>query len=78
MKNSETVFIWVLVCFEENKSESLNISKFNINYLLISLVFKLINEPHREKTCLCHMQTTKAQNSLRIHAVWLAPLFFAA
>ena len=69
MKNSETVLIWVLVCFEENKSESLNISKFNINDLFISLVFKLINEPHHEKTCLCHMRTTKAQNSLRIHAV---------
>ena len=26
-------------------------------------------EPHHEKTCLCHMQTTKAQISLRIHAV---------
>ena len=29
---------------------------------------------HHEKTCLCHMQTTKVQISLRIHAVWSAPL----
>ena len=35
-------------------------------------------EPHYEKTCLCHMQTTKAQISLRIRAVWLAPSLFTA
>ena len=34
--------------------------------------------PHHEKTCFCHMWTTKAQFSLRIHAVWAAPLLFAA
>ena len=27
-------------------------------------------EPHHEKTCLCHMRTTKAQISLRICTVW--------
>ena len=37
-----------------------------------------INEPHHEKTCLCHMRTTKAQVSLLIHAVWPAPLLFTA
>ena len=31
-----------------------------------------------KKTYLCHMRTTKAQISLRIHAVWSAPLLFAA
>ena len=30
------------------------------------------------KRVLCHMRTTKAQISLRIHAVWSAPLFLAA
>ena len=30
------------------------------------------------KPCLCHMLTTKAQISLRIRAVWSAPLLFAA
>ena len=30
------------------------------------------------KCVLCHMQTTKAQISLRIPAVWSAPLLFAA
>ena len=35
-------------------------------------------EPHHEKTCLCHLQTTKVQISLRIRAVWSAPLLFAA
>ena len=32
-------------------------------------------EPCHEKTCLCHMLTTKVQISLRICAVWSAPLF---
>ena len=27
-------------------------------------------EPHHEKTCLCHMQSTKVQTSLRTRAVW--------
>ena len=30
------------------------------------------------KHILCHMRTTKVQISLRIHAVWSAPLLFAA
>ena len=34
-------------------------------------------EPRHEKTCFSHMQTTKVQISLRIHAVWSAPLLFA-
>ena len=36
------------------------------------------NRPHHEKTCFCHMWTTKAQICLRIHTVWSAPLLFAA
>ena len=35
-------------------------------------------EPWREKACLCHMWTTKAQISLRIRAVCSVPLVFAA
>ena len=35
-------------------------------------------EPRHEKTCLCYMWTTKTQISLHIHAVWSAPLLFAA
>ena len=38
----------------------------------------LMYEPRHEKTCFCHMQTTKVKISLRIHAVWSAPLLFAA
>ena len=30
------------------------------------------------ETCFCHMRTTKAQTSLRIHTVWSAPLLFTA
>ena len=36
------------------------------------------NEPCHEKTCLCHMQTTKTQISLRICAVWSGSLLFTA
>ena len=35
-------------------------------------------EPHHEKTCFCHMRTTKAQISLRIRAIWWVPLLLAA
>ena len=35
-------------------------------------------KPRHEKTCLYHIQTTKAQISLRIRTVWPAPLLFAA
>ena len=34
-----------------------------------------IYEPCHEKTCLCHMQPTKAQISLYIRAVWSATVF---
>ena len=39
---------------------------------------KSIFEPRHKKTCICHMRTTKAQISMRIRAVWSAPLLFAA
>ena len=35
-------------------------------------------EPRHEKTCFMPVRTTKAQISLRIRAVWSAPLLFAA
>ena len=35
-------------------------------------------EPCHEKTCFSHMRTTKVQISLRIGAVWSAPLLFAS
>ena len=40
-------------------------------------LFKQMSQAMR-KCVLCHMQTTKAQISLRILAVWSAPLLFAA
>ena len=39
---------------------------------------KKTNEPRHEKTCVSHVQTTKVQISLRIRAVWSAPLLFTA
>ena len=47
-----------------------------ISVLLIRSVFSF--EPHHDKPCFCHMRTTKAQISLRIRAVWSAPLLFGA
>ena len=35
-------------------------------------------ESHHEKTCSWHMQTTKAEISLRIRAAWSSPLLFAS
>ena len=60
---------------------------FTVKYWLQQTLFLLLrrgttylseNGPHHEKTCFCPMWTTKAQISLRIHAVWSAPLLFAA
>ena len=42
------------------------------------IVFMKSLEPCHEKTCFCHMRTTKAQISLRIRAVWSAPLLFSS
>ena len=36
------------------------------------------NEPRQEKSCFSYMRTTKVQISLRIRAVWSAPLLFTA
>ena len=47
-----------------------------ISLLLILSVFSF--EPYHDKTCFCQMRTTKAQISLRIRAVWSAPLLFGA
>ena len=42
--------------------------------ITISLNYRHTHEPRHEKTCFCHMRTTKAQISLRIRAVWSAPI----
>ena len=53
-----------------------------INFPLSTFVgfFKIkigTNGPRREKPCLRWLSTTKAQTSMRIRAVWSAPLSFA-
>ena len=54
------------------------INPYKWHQLTTSLTYSLLKiEPHHEKTSLCHMQTTKAQISLRIRAVRSAPLLFA-
>ena len=42
---------------------------FNVSTTNVKHVDIIIVVPSREKTCLCHTQTTKAQISLRIHTV---------
>ena len=44
----------------------------------IPCIPSVLYDPCHEKTCLCYMQTTKAQISLCIRALWSAPLLFAA
>ena len=46
-------------------------------FILACTVTKLY-EPRHENTCFNHMRTTKVQISLRICAVWSAPLLFTA
>ena len=53
--------------------------KYLINGLILALtIAKKQYEPRREKTCLCHMRTTKTQIILRFCAVWSASLLFTA
>ena len=56
---SEEILIWSCYSMQAN---------LGILLLLIDKICSLI-EPRHEKTCLCHMQTIKAQISLRIRAV---------
>ena len=60
---------FIHVCYDDNFTEKSKILGHTKNFLY---------EPCHEKTCLCHMRTTKAQISLRICAVWSVPLLFAA
>ena len=56
------------------KNRNFNTEELLNEDLQLCLIFKvsLLYKPCHEKTCLCQMQTTKAQISLRIHAVWSA------
>ena len=70
------------------KLRCLSCSKLNVHYFKEyshnrdqdpGIICHVKNESRHEKTCLCHMRTTKAQISdLRIRAVWSAPLLSAA
>ena len=47
----------------DEMKEALPVSGFNMSYIM-------------RKLFLCHMQTTKTQISLHIHAVWSTSLLF--
>ena len=67
---------WNTVIWDLTNSKNLMVS--GIRDSGCQLTCQIIYEPRREKTCFCHMRTTKAQISLRIRAVWSTPLLFAA
>ena len=54
-------------------------TKFSFMYWCFGISWSVNSfEPRHEKTCFCHMRITKVQISLRIRAVWSAPLLFTA
>ena len=56
-----------------------NLDHYCSMFVIFANMFEnLMYEPRHEKTCLCHMWTTKAQISLHFRAVWSAPLLFIA
>ena len=81
-----TVILLVLSCCSSNANEMANRADLDQSALKGQSDLGLYclprhvcpNESRHEKTCLCHMRTTKAQISLRIRAVWSAPLLFTA
>ena len=68
----------IFMVFESSVLHIMMISAVELD--LIKKLGLAINayEPQYEKTCLCHMWTTKAQISPRICAVWSGPLLFPA
>ena len=52
------------------------VSFLGAQVILLVLLCSGLYKPHHEKTCLCHMRTTKVHISLRIRTVWSAPLLY--
>ena len=61
---------------KKDKSECVMGSR-QLFFLLLLNQYSILYGPRHWKTWLCCIRTTKAQTSLRICAVWSAPLFFA-
>ena len=62
-----------------NQQGCMFFSEYNLFWSWMPSFDQLVTfEAHHEKTCSCHMRTTKAQISLCIRAVWSVPLLFAA
>ena len=77
-------FYWshLILCIHNVDTLNICLKKFdaiNTFWQNVSVLnFLKISEPHHEKSCLCHMRTTKTQIRLRIRAVWSASLLFTA
>ena len=73
------LFIPILFnCSYQNSWKELATSANSEKHVGKHKAYLFIIEPGMRKCVLCHMWTTKAQISLRIRAVWSAPLLFAA
>ena len=67
---AEFAITQIISCLNCRKDMAKMEVKFYNNNIKMSRAMK--------KRVLCHMRTTKAQISLRIRAVWSAPLLFTA
>ena len=63
-------FVWSPGLWDKESRLYMEIAHSDIIFHYLSLIMR--------KPVLCHMRTTKVQISLRIHAVWSAPLLFTA
>ena len=76
------VMLWLNLWLQFNRRAiGSNVISFQICFWdAITKLSHWINQVSQamRKCVLCHMRTTKAQISLRIRAVWSAPLLFAA
>ena len=74
-----TLILWVLSCrgsfMQFERLSKLLHCKYNCTYTYT--YHEIVMSRAMRKCVLCNMRTTKAQISMRIRAVWLAPLLFA-
>ena len=79
-KEQETILRNHIYCVTVNSFENTEHLSWQIQIAETSKISTspIVFEPRHEKTCFMPMQTTKAQISLRIRAVWSAPLLLAA
>ena len=68
LSEASWAFVQMLKELEKNELKGM-IMFFSVENYIIQRIAPRLLEPCQEKTCFCHMRTTKAQISLRIRAV---------